>query len=101
MGEVTTHERLSKGKSSIIFGMVGIISFLLSMLLTEFLNLPIALLYWGLPMVCGITAVVIGIIGVRKDEKKVLAFVGVLLGLHSMYSYPLFYLIATSFKIYA
>ena len=101
MGEDTTHESLSKGKRSIIFGIVGIISFLLSMLLTEFLNLPIALLIWGLPMVCGIIAVVIGIIGLRKDEKRVLALVGVLFGLLSMYSDTLFYLIATRFRIYA
>ena len=101
MGEDTNKKKLSKGMKSIIFGMVGIFSFLLSMLLTEFLNLPIALLYWGLPMVCGITAVVIGIIGLRKDEKRALSLVGMLLGLLSMYSFPLFYLIATRFRIYA
>ena len=45
--------------------------------------------------------IVIGIIGLRKDEKRALSLVGMLLGLLSMYSFPLFYLIATRFRIYA
>ena len=82
---------LSNGMKSILFGLVGIVSCIMAAPLGS--SLLYFYLFYGVPVLCGFIAIIYGTTGLINNEKRGLALVGLLIGIISLFSFRIYYII--------